>query len=94
MTPNLPQLRQQIDAVDQQLLALLNKRAALANEVGDIKRQEGSPVFRPEREAQVIHGLQAASLGPLKGDSIAHIGLPRARSTAARGLPRTGWHFQ
>ncbi|MDP3606583.1 MAG: chorismate mutase, partial [Polaromonas sp.] len=73
MTQTLPQLRQQIDAVDQQLLALLNQRAALANEVGDIKRLEGSPVFRPEREAQVIHGLQAASPGPLKGDSIAHI---------------------
>ncbi len=73
MTQTLPQLRQQIDAVDQQLLKLLNQRAALANEVGEIKRQEGSPVFRPEREAQVIHGLQSASLGPLKGDSIAHI---------------------
>ncbi len=73
MTQTLPQLRQQIDAVDQQLLALLNQRAALANEVGDIKRHEGSPVFRPEREAQVIHGLQASSPGPLKGDSIAHI---------------------
>ncbi len=73
MTQTLSQLRQQIDAVDQQLLALLNQRAALANEVGDIKRLESSPVFRPEREAQVIHSLQAASPGPLKGDSIAHI---------------------
>lgn len=73
MSQSLQQLRQQIDLVDQQLLALLNQRAALANEVGDIKRQDGSPVFRPEREAQVIHGLQTANPGPLKGDSISHI---------------------
>jgi chorismate mutase/prephenate dehydratase len=73
MTQTLQQLRQQIDSVDQQLLGLLNQRASLANEVGEIKRHEGSPVFRPEREAQVIHGLQTASPGPLKGDSIAHI---------------------
>jgi chorismate mutase/prephenate dehydratase len=73
MTQDLQQLRHQIDAVDQQLLALLNQRAALANEVGEIKRKDGSPVFRPEREAQVIAGQQAANPGPLKGDSIAHI---------------------
>ena len=57
---NLAELRTEIDAVDQQLLALLNQRASLANEVGELKRAEGSPVFRPEREAQVINGLQAA----------------------------------
>jgi chorismate mutase-like protein len=73
MAKTLPELRVQIDAVDRELLELLNRRAALANEVGDIKRVEGSPVFRPEREAQVIHGLQTANAGPLKGDSVAHI---------------------
>ena len=73
MAKTLPELRIQIDAVDRELLALLNRRAALANEVGEIKRVEGSPVFRPEREAQVIHGLQSANPGPLKSDSVAHI---------------------
>lgn len=73
MTQNLQELRQQIDSVDQQLLVLLNQRAALANEVGEIKRLDGSPVFRPEREAQVIAGLQTVNPGPLKSDSISHI---------------------
>ncbi|MEO8024223.1 prephenate dehydratase [Polaromonas sp.] len=73
MTRTLQQLRQGIDSVDQQLLALLNQRAALANEVGELKRHDGSPVFRPEREAQVIQGLQSSNPGPLKGDNIAHI---------------------
>lgn len=69
----LADLRVKIDALDQQLLRLLNQRASLANEVGEIKRLEGSVVFRPEREAQVIHGLQKANAGPLKAESISHI---------------------
>ena len=73
MTRTLAELRQSIDAVDRDLLALLNQRAALANEVGEIKRAEGSPVFRPEREAQVINGLQTANPGPLKGANVATI---------------------
>jgi chorismate mutase/prephenate dehydratase len=73
MTRSLPELRQAIDAVDRELLAVLNRRAALANEVGDIKRAEGSPVFRPEREAQVINGLKASNPGPLKDNNVANI---------------------
>ena len=70
---DLGQLRTEIDAVDRELLALLNRRASLANEVGDLKRAEGSVVFRPEREAQVINGLQTANPGPLKAESVATI---------------------
>ena len=63
MPKSLSELRTGIDQVDRELLALLNRRAALANEVGALKRAEGSPVFRPEREAQVINGLQVANPG-------------------------------
>jgi chorismate mutase/prephenate dehydratase len=69
----LAALRSQIDAVDRDLLDRLNRRAALAQQVGEIKKQDGSPVFRPEREAQVIEGLKAANSGPLRGDSVAPI---------------------
>jgi chorismate mutase/prephenate dehydratase len=73
MPKTLSDLRTAIDAVDRDLLALLNRRAALANEVGEIKRAEGSPVFRPEREAQVINGLTASNPGPLKPNNVANI---------------------
>ncbi len=56
----LAELRVAIDALDQQLLALLNQRAALAQEVGEVKKQDGSPVFRPDRESQVIVKMQNA----------------------------------
>jgi len=66
-------LREQIDSLDRDLLALLNRRAGLALEVGELKKREGSVVFRPEREAQVIDGLKAANPGPLQGTSVAPI---------------------
>ncbi|OYQ39925.1 chorismate mutase [Rhodoferax sp. TH121] len=73
MARTLPELRVLIDAVDQELLALLTRRAALAHEVGEIKKVEGSAVFRPEREAQVIANLQQANQGALKNESVAVI---------------------
>jgi chorismate mutase/prephenate dehydratase len=71
--PELLALRDQIDAVDRELLELLNRRASLAQQVGEIKKQEGSVVFRPEREAQVIDGLKTRNTGPLKTESVAPI---------------------
>jgi chorismate mutase/prephenate dehydratase len=69
----LQALRAQIDAVDRELLVLLNRRARLALDVGEVKKHEGSVVFRPEREAQVIDGLKAVNTGPLQGTSVAPI---------------------
>jgi chorismate mutase / prephenate dehydratase len=71
--PALASLRAQIDALDGELLALLNRRAALALQVGEVKKREGTPVFRPEREAQVIDGLKAVNPGPLPNDCVAPI---------------------
>lgn len=71
--PALFVLREQIDSVDRELLDLLNRRAALALQVGGIKKREGSVVFRPEREAQVIDGLKLRNGGPLQTDSVAPI---------------------
>ena len=66
-------LRDRIDAVDREMLALLNRRASLALAVGELKKHEGSAVFRPEREAQVIDGLKAMNAGPLQTPSVAPI---------------------
>jgi chorismate mutase / prephenate dehydratase len=73
LNPALLALRTQIDQVDRELLALLNQRARLAQEVGDVKKKEGSVAFRPEREAQVIDGMKASNPGPLLAESVAPI---------------------
>lgn len=66
-------LRDQIDALDKQLLALLNQRARVAEQVGEIKRAEGTPFFRPDRVAQVIEKIRAANPGPLKAEHVSAI---------------------
>ena len=73
MKKDLAQLRSGIDAVDRELLRLLNQRAELANQVGELKRAEGSVVYRPEREAQVINTLQSQNPGPLKDRNVTTI---------------------
>jgi chorismate mutase/prephenate dehydratase len=73
INPALLSLRTQIDRIDRELLTLLNRRAALALEVGEVKKKEGSVAFRPEREAQVIDGLKSINPGPLASDSVAPI---------------------
>ena len=69
----LGHLRVQIDSIDQQLLNLLNQRAHVAEQVGEIKRAEGSPFFRPDRVAQVIDKIQRANQGPLRNQHVAAI---------------------
>jgi chorismate mutase/prephenate dehydratase len=69
----LADLRVQIDQLDAQLLTLLNQRAHLAESVGDIKRAEGSPFFRPDRVAQVLGKIQANNPGPLKNQHVSAI---------------------
>jgi chorismate mutase/prephenate dehydratase len=72
-SPELLVLRDQIDALDSQLLALLNQRAHVAEQVGEIKRRDGTPFFRPDRVAQVIAKIKAANPGPLKSEHVAAI---------------------
>jgi len=68
MNKELIELRRRIDALDDQLLELLNQRGRLAQAVGHIKN--GAPIYRPEREAQVVRRLQAANGGPLPNESV------------------------
>ncbi|RMX06573.1 prephenate dehydratase [Corticibacter populi] len=72
-TPELLVLRDRIDALDRQLLDTLNQRARVAQEVGELKKQEGSTYFRPDRVAQVIEKMQRANHGPLRAGHVSAI---------------------
>ncbi|MBJ7311705.1 prephenate dehydratase [Rugamonas sp. CCM 8940] len=65
MTDKLKPLREQIDSIDAQILDLLNRRAKVAQEVGHVKAETKAPVFRPEREAQVLRGVADRNPGPM-----------------------------
>ena len=69
MSEKLKQCRDQIDRIDNEMLQLLNQRAALAQQIGHLK--DNGVVLRPEREAQVLQRLQANNVGPLSNDAIA-----------------------
>jgi len=69
----LAPLRARIDAIDAEILELLSKRAKAAQEVGHVKGDFVSPVFRPERERQVVANLSKLNQGPLHNDGIAAI---------------------
>lgn len=65
MDDKLKPLRVQIDAIDAQILDLLNQRARVAQQVGHVKAETNAPVFRPEREAQVLRSVAERNPGPL-----------------------------
>ncbi|WP_077286263.1 bifunctional chorismate mutase/prephenate dehydrogenase [Cognaticolwellia aestuarii] len=47
-------LRDEIDDIDGQLVALLAKRRAVTTKVGLLKSEVGMPIFAPEREASLL----------------------------------------
>ena len=71
MTDPLKQLRDRIDAIDDDILRLVNQRAGLAREIGSLKG--GGPIYRPEREAQVVHRLQDRNPGPLPAGAVVRL---------------------
>ncbi len=68
--PALTRLRDQIDAIDRQLVELVNQRAQFASEVGRVKQVTGTPVYRPEREAEVLRSVTALNRGPLTATAL------------------------
>jgi chorismate mutase/prephenate dehydratase len=70
MKERLQPLREAIDAVDSQLVRLLDERLRLAAEVGRIKQEAGAPVYQPEREAEVIRRVVQASRAPVSPASL------------------------
>ncbi|MEN9535060.1 MAG: prephenate dehydratase [Verrucomicrobiota bacterium] len=67
---NLDDIRRQIDAIDQELLALLNRRADLVHEVGVVKKRDGLQIYAPEREESLLRRLIAMNQGRLSESSI------------------------
>jgi chorismate mutase / prephenate dehydratase len=66
----LQELRRKIDAVDQRLVRLLNERASLVVEVGKTKRADGTPIYAPHREAEVLRKVLSSNKGPLSDRAV------------------------
>ena len=70
----LKSAREQIDAIDRELLELFNRRATLAQAVKQIKDQAGqSDYYRPDREAAVRSALVGLNQGPLANEEVSRL---------------------
>jgi chorismate mutase/prephenate dehydratase len=67
---DLEPIRAQIDGLDQQIVALLNRRLELAAEIGRLKRSKGAPVYVAEREDAVLRRITALNRGPIKEEAL------------------------
>jgi chorismate mutase/prephenate dehydratase len=66
-------IRQQIDALDRELLTLLNRRQTLAQAIGRVKNQEGKGTLDFQREEEVLAHLMHLNPGPLSPAALRNI---------------------
>ncbi len=67
---DLPSIREKIDALDHQLVELLNERLKLAGEIGRLKRSQGGQIYVAEREDAVLRKVLAQNDGPIKNEAL------------------------
>ena len=82
MSSEIDKLRSRIDSLDDELLALLNRRAGVAGRIGALKDHAGA--YRPDRETAVLRRVSAANRGPLPAEHV--VGVFREVISACRAL--------
>ena len=65
--------RSRIDGLDEQIVQLLNERAAAAVEIGRLKQKNSAPIYEPNREQTVFEHVRAVNPGPLTGGQLQDI---------------------
>lgn len=69
----LDQLRRELDEVNSDLLHLINKRAKVVQQIGQIKQKQGMNVYDPVREREMLNNLTDINDGPFEHSTIEHI---------------------
>lgn len=67
---DIQDLRVQIDAIDRQIVRLLNDRYKVVKEVGEWKRERGQPLYVPEREKALLEKLESINEGPMPDSTL------------------------
>jgi chorismate mutase/prephenate dehydratase len=98
---DLNELRARIDAIDGQLVELLNQRTGIALDIGHLKSRQAGEVYVPAREKEVLQRVAALNQGPLKPESLtaiyrevmsAALALEKSVKVAYLGPPSTFSH--
>jgi chorismate mutase len=66
----IDELRLRIDAIDREMVRLLNERAGCAIALGRVKKERGLPIYQPAREEEVLSNVRRASGGPLESEAL------------------------
>jgi chorismate mutase/prephenate dehydratase len=69
-TSKIQELRKKIDELDDKIVDLLNERARIVIEVGDIKKSEKIDFHAPARERQILERLLSRNKGPFPSDTL------------------------
>jgi len=85
--PTLAVLRAEIDGLDKDLVAILNRRAEIACQIGQIKEKQGLEVWSPAREEEVLARAMQHHAGPLPVDTLRLIF--RELMSGSRSIQRT-----
>ena len=67
---DLADCRERIDELDVKILALLNERTRIVEDIGRIKQALGMPIYEPKREDDVFANVTAHNQGPLPSDAV------------------------
>lgn len=70
---DLQESRRKIDAIDEQIVTLLNRRAAEVRQVGRIKTAAGLPLVDAQREADIYRKVAAENFGQIDNDALMRI---------------------
>ena len=69
----LEKCRVLVDDVDRRIVALLNERTRVVENIGRVKRQTQMPIYEPKREDQVFANIGASNGGPLTAEAVRRI---------------------
>ena len=73
LSMNLDDLRQSLDRIDNEVMALLAQRANIITQVAEFKKTHGGPVYDPAREDAIIARLNHLNPGPLPPEALERI---------------------
>jgi chorismate mutase / prephenate dehydratase len=98
---DLENLRQKIDACDEEIIRLLNERMTVVKQIGEAKNQSGGEVYVPAREKKVFERIAEKNAGPMPDAALravyreimsAALALERGVRVAYLGPPATFTH--
>jgi chorismate mutase-like protein len=69
----LEEYRVLIDDVDRRIVALLNERTQVVEEIGRVKRASDLPIYEPRREDQVFANVTGSNPGPMSSEALRRI---------------------